>query len=543
MHAWNEVYWRALGFPSRRRAFPGHTNSEVLVEGQWRTFDTDMAGLIFTADGKVAGYDDIIRDLSLIDRPSAPWPKYPFAWPGDFNAMKRGWQQVAAGGRWYSMYGGGYAAHPGVVHLRRGETLTRFFGPDAFGDASRRRFWHRQPGGPQRDWTFVNGGEPHHDGPDSNCRGQVAYGNALFEYSPNLASESFREGIVQQEAIEVTPRGLRATGDAGSVTFEHFSPYVICGDPLDDRDPMTGPATDGFVISAAGDAPLQVFVSPDQGQTWQEVPDQEGQGQRDATELVKGRYGWQVRVVWPAGATLKSLRFVTTCQLSQALYPRLRAGGSRVMWRAANRAVVPVLPRLEDEAATIAFAEVRDLRSSNLQFRGRSANEPRAYQVLGPRPASVVFRIESPAPLVGLSAAARVTIRSPTPPGADFALSWAPSAAAEWTRFAQFTPPADNEYSSGWVAGHVDDLPGEPESALVRVDLNGGGSVTGLITAELYGLRRTAAPSAAEVTWGWSENGDDREHVWTVPAGAMSSEEVVPTGPAIVDRFVRIHVP
>src|SRR5690242_5053091 len=28
VHAWNEAYWRALGFQARRRAFPGHTNSE-----------------------------------------------------------------------------------------------------------------------------------------------------------------------------------------------------------------------------------------------------------------------------------------------------------------------------------------------------------------------------------------------------------------------------------------------------------------------------------------------------------------------------------
>ena len=74
VHAWNEVYWRALGFPARRRAFPGHTNSEVFVDGAWRAFDTDMAGIVFNLDGTVAGYDHISRDLSLVDRPMPPWP-------------------------------------------------------------------------------------------------------------------------------------------------------------------------------------------------------------------------------------------------------------------------------------------------------------------------------------------------------------------------------------------------------------------------------------------------------------------------------------
>src|SRR5690606_13513733 len=64
------------------------------------------------------------------------------AWPGDFNAMKKGWQQVAAGGNWYSMYNGGYAAQPGIIHLRKGETFTRYDDPDHYGGPFKRRFWH-----------------------------------------------------------------------------------------------------------------------------------------------------------------------------------------------------------------------------------------------------------------------------------------------------------------------------------------------------------------------------------------------------------------
>ncbi len=29
VHSWNEPYWRALGMAARRRAFPGHTNSDL----------------------------------------------------------------------------------------------------------------------------------------------------------------------------------------------------------------------------------------------------------------------------------------------------------------------------------------------------------------------------------------------------------------------------------------------------------------------------------------------------------------------------------
>jgi hypothetical protein len=123
VHAWNEPYWKALGMNARRRAFPGHTNSEIEYDGGWHAFDTDMAGLIFRKDGVVAGYADVIADSSLAAHAKPPLPCYPFAWPGDLEVMQRGWREVAKGGSWYSMYHSGYAAHPGVVHLRMGRRL------------------------------------------------------------------------------------------------------------------------------------------------------------------------------------------------------------------------------------------------------------------------------------------------------------------------------------------------------------------------------------------------------------------------------------
>ena len=62
------------------------------------------------------------------------------------------------------MYNAGYAAQPGIVQLRSGETFTRYFDRDHFGGPEQRRFWHNQKGGPFRDWTFVNMGTPEHNG-------------------------------------------------------------------------------------------------------------------------------------------------------------------------------------------------------------------------------------------------------------------------------------------------------------------------------------------------------------------------------------------
>lgn len=541
VHAWNEVYWRALGMPARRRAFPGHTNSEVLVDGKWRAFDTDMAGIVFNRDGSVAGYDDVAKDLTLLDLPKPPWPRYPFAWPGDFETMRSGWKQVAAGGKWYSMYASGYAGQPAVVHLRRGETFTRYFDPDAFGGPANRRFWHRQAGGPNRLWTFANEGTPFHDGPKSNCRGQTTYGNAVFDYIPDLTDDSFREGATELISVEPSATGLRADeGQPATVVFEHFSPYVICGDPVDDEDPLQHKATNGMVVTGTSKGEIRARVSADQGQSWHELPIQSGELRWDLTEYVKGCYGWKLKLEWFGDAQLGTLQMTTTCQMSQAIYPRLKPGGSTVTFRSAGRAVVPVLPRLEDETATIQNFEDRARRSANLDFVGRRPGQRAAYIVRGPQPASVVFRIDSPATLVGLSAAARFTVRSPSPPGAEYGLQWSVDNGATWHRLGQVTLPADNEFSSGWVYGQADGIAGDMRSALIRVDLNGGGYQTGLITAELYGLRKTGSPAAATVTYGWMEGGRMREHSFQVPAGMTTATSHVPTGQTIRDRFVRI---
>ena len=212
VHAWNEVYWRAAGYESRRRAFPGHSNSEVFVAGRWRMYDTDMAGVVLDRDGSVAGYAEIAADLELLERDQGGLPRYPFAWPADFKTMKAGWQQVAAGGNWYKLYFGGYAAQPAVVHLRSGESMTRYAHPDAFGGAEKRRFWHQQPGGPSRLWTFANQGEPEHRGDQANCRGRTSYGNAVFDYRPNLTKESCWQGTTgNHQDLAVTPAGLQSS--------------------------------------------------------------------------------------------------------------------------------------------------------------------------------------------------------------------------------------------------------------------------------------------------------------------------------------------
>jgi hypothetical protein len=547
VHSWNEAYWMALGTPARRRAFPGHVNSEIFYNGGWHAFDTDMAGLLYRPDGQVAGYDDIRRDPKLAIAARPPLPCYPFAWPSDFQTMKAGWEEIARGGDWYALYNGGYAALPGIVHLRSGETFTRWFDRDHWGGPEKRRFWHNLPGGPFRNWTFVNRGEPEHRGPESNSRGNASYCNGEFVYRPDLASERYREGVhAQSDNVvrrEKPPRLASGDGKEASIAFFHFSPYVICGDPADDANPMTGPASEGVVVSGETAGEVSIDASADGGQTWQVAGAVTGEFRRDLTDLVKGRYGWLIRFRWRGDAGLHRLQFNTTTQVSQTIYPRLKAEGCDVTYRCAARGVTPIRPNFGLPEVQIVAMEAKELRSPNVAYLGRGQKSRLAYQVQGAKPGEIVFRVASPRPLLEIAAAARYSVRSPSPPECDFHLDVSTDGGRAWRRFAESDVPTDNEFSSGWVYGKTDVASANVNEALVRVHLYAGGYPTGLIDAEFFGIHQTPPPQPLELTYGWREDGQSKTHREAVPAGAAEHRFHIPTAKSIADEFVRLAAP
>lgn len=548
VHAWNEPYWKALGMNARRRAFPGHVNSEIEYGGAWHAFDTDMAGLVFRRDGLVAGYDDLIKDPKLADNGRTPLPCYPFAWPGDFEGMKQGWQQIAKGGNWYKMYHSGYAAQPGIVRLRSGETFTRYFNRDHFGGPGKRRFWHHLPGGPQRNWTFVNMGPPEHRGSESNSRGNASYANAEFVYRPDLSSQRWLEGAVEHtDTLSSGPKSprLHGAGEKCQVTFDHFSTYVICGDPTDDANPMTGPATGGLVVSGKSVGPVYLEVSPDQGQSWSQPREVQNAFEVDLTNDVKGRYGWQVRLTWQGAGGLDELQFTTVAQVAQTIYPRLKPGGSTVVYRAGSRGVTPLLPHFGENEEPIARYEARELRSANVAYKGRGANSRLAYEVRGNKPGSVAFRVHTPGRLLEVCAAARFPIRVPPPEGAAFSLELSTDGGRQWRTLAKPEIPADNEYSSGWMYGAAKMTGAERniDQALVRANFFGGGYQTGLMAAEIYGIYDTPSLQDLTVTYAWKENGAIKTHREPIPAGLAEHRFQVPTGSTIVDESIRIEAP
>ena len=545
VHAWNETYWKAMGFAARRREFPNHINSEIQYDGAWHAFDTDMAGLVFRPDGVVAGYDDIQKNPSLVDKRNYPLPHYPFAWPSDFKTMKAGWQEVAKRKKWYRLYNGGYATHPGIVDLRPGESFTRWYDRDHFGGINKRRFWQNHKDGPFRQWTYFGNGTPFHKEGEANARGKASYCNVEFIYEPPLHKDTWREGIshltknVGQRSA--SPKLHSMDGKTASVTFRHFSPYVICGDPVDDKNPMSAEATDGLVMTGNSVGIVKCEVSADEGQTWAKVPLQPEEFQVDFTEFVKGRYGWQVRFSWSEDSGLDALKFTTTTQVCQSMYPHLTPNGCDVEYRSAPRRVVAVLPNFgQPEEAVDAFEE-RSLRSMNLEYKPRSRQSRYAYQATDRNPASVVFKVMAPTKLTEVRAAVRYQVPVPPPPGCSFQLQLSTDKGKSWKEFAVADIPSDNEFSSGWLSGNADVSSNNTNNALVKFVMHTPGRRAAVIDAQLYGIHETPRSPIVAVNYGWIENKKLKTHSTRIEPNAKSARFRVPTGDNIMDSFVQIH--
>lgn len=59
----------AAGYQTRIWALSGHVVPEILVDGQWRMYDPDLAVYYHARDGGVAGVEELMADTSLITAP------------------------------------------------------------------------------------------------------------------------------------------------------------------------------------------------------------------------------------------------------------------------------------------------------------------------------------------------------------------------------------------------------------------------------------------------------------------------------------------
>jgi hypothetical protein len=493
----------------------GHNSFEVFLKGgpygtgKWVLLDHDISTVIFNAQGTcLLSIAEVQKDWKrLVDRKTAPERQH--GWlvcglhPDDGSVYQR--YDVAE-------YLAGYSGAVPMVHLRRGETLRRYFQP-GLEDGKTFVFWGRNYNagipGPERSLTWVNQPEKMYGSREGTRHqpGQARFANAVYTYRPDFTGSDYREGVVAE--------------DDRQVTLEFYTPYIIGATPTSDKawgiyEPG---CRNGLVLHGQFDGLLS--LSTDQGATWHECG--KFQDGMDLTDRVKGRRQYFLRVHAPAKALKKSgLTITTVCQANSSILPRLKDNGTKVDFAASGQAVASAGPNVKQAQAHL--------------VAGKFGSPAATMQVATPRQESIV----------AVYAAAHLQSGNPPRPEVKYQIdlsidegkSWKPLV-KDWTIPRQGDEPKDFwSQSFCWGSGPIES--GSASKVRVRFHNSGGRN---LARCEVHLVYRSAGSDGTKVTYDWIDDGGPHRasHVFSADARKTPGAWTVPTGKKVQTRWVELE--
>jgi hypothetical protein len=328
--------YNKAGMKARLRWLPYHEVAEVWFDNRWNYLDTDMFGYVFMDDGNtIAGVDDLIRDADLFTRQkNPPEPYFPFDKKSDMASVFRN----SYNRKNYHPYSDTHLMRLG---LRTGETVRMYYRPQD-------RYYLRE-GLPENLGTVWRGywteGAVRKGSLAWTDESPATYGNALFEYNPDLKSEAFRKQNPRWKDVKLcegkgTPVLCAEPASIASLEVEVNTPWVIAGllnDLADFTDNSDGARVSGEFWRITPNDRNVIYLSLDGGRSWKEVWRNRLLGaipfQVDLTTLVEGYSSYRLRFEWTdysrsGKAGIGSLALRTWTQLSPMALPRLESGNN-----------------------------------------------------------------------------------------------------------------------------------------------------------------------------------------------------------------------
>lgn len=498
----------------------GHNSFEVFLTGgpygagKWALLDHDISTVIFDATGKsLLSIPEVKSDRKrLTDRKHAP-------------EKQHGWLVCglhAEDGGVYDDYNtaeylAGYAGPPPIVHLRRGETLRRYFQP-GLEDGKTFVFWGRnyQAGGipgPERPQTWVNQPEAMHGSKNGTGFkvGRARYANAVYTYRPDFTAGTYREGVIEESEQQVT--------------FELYTPYIIGATPPNDKPWGVYDAGGRNGLVLRGKADCTVSLSVDQGRTW--VDAGKFSDGLDLTDHVKGRRQYWLRLNTGAKALAAGgLTITTVCQANGAIFPRLKDDGTKVQFAASHRAVVSAGPNKEQAKTHV--------------IKGGFDTPAVTMEVPIPRRLTPV----------AVYAAGQVASGNPPSPDIKYRIEYSADAGKSWQFVQDWSIPRRGEepkdfWSQSFCYGFADipapaPRPGAPDperTVQVRFTNTGGKKY---LRAELHAVYRTPSIDSTRVTYDWTDAGGSRRES-RVFAAPNSTPWEIKTGKNVQTRWVEME--
>jgi hypothetical protein len=492
----------------------GHNTFEVFLTGgpygtgKWALLDHDLSTVVYDPEGKrLLGMREVAADWKrLTDRGFKRDRQHGWLICGLHPQDNASYAQYAV-----AEYLPGYAGPPPMVHLRRGETFRRYLEP-GLADGKTFVFWGRNYNtagvpGPERSITWVNQ-------PDAMYRskagagykpGQARFANAVYTYTPDFSSKDYQEGVISE--------------DASQVTFEFRTPYIIAATPASTKEwGIYEPGCkNGLVVRGNGDA--TVSVSVDRGQSWS--PAVKLAESPDLTDCVKGFRQYWLRV--NAGAKALAgcgLTITTVCQANGSTMPRLKDGGSTVTFAASGRSVVSAGPTL-----ALAKAHVVD---------GGFGTPRVTLELATPRAE----------PVAAIYAAAHLNSGNPPDSKVKYQIEWSADGGKswalivrDWTVHRQGDEPRDFwSQSLCWGSREID----RTDVTKVRVRFrNDGGKA--IARAEVHLTYGVPTHDVTEVSFAWADDAGEHtgKHVFT--GSADEKPWPVPTGKGVRTKWVEFR--
>lgn len=403
-----------------------------------------------------------------------------------------------------------------MVHLRRGESLRRYLLP-GLEDGSTFVFWGRNYNtagipGPERSRTWVNQPERMYLSREGAGYqpGQARFANAVYIYQPDFRSADYREGVVEE--------------DARQITFDFSTPYIIAATPPNDAPwgIYDDGCRNGLVVQ--GQADCEVAVSVDRGQTWISC----GRLEReiDLTDHAKGHRQYRLRFSLPDGhpqpisnaLASAGLKITTVCQTNSSTIPRLRDGGTEIEFLATGRATMSVGPTLPQSRAHLVSG------GFNTPSVTLAAAPPRGR------------------PAVAIHAAAHVQSSNPPNPEIAYAIDYSTDAGETWHAVVKdwrITRRGDEPkefWSQSFCWGEIELDEPTSETIQVRFHNNGGKAYA---RAEVHLVYEPPSQDATEVRFAWTDDSGDHvaSHVFASTPGRPETWKLA-TGAQTQTRWV-----
>jgi hypothetical protein len=490
----------------------GHNSFEVFLkggaygEGRWVLLDHDISTIVYDPAGsRLLSIPEVKADLkNFVDRSYLPEKQH--GWlvcglaAGDGSVYKR--YDVAE-------YLPGYAGPPPIVHLRRGETMRRYFEP-GLENGKTFVFWGRNYNtagipGPERSLTWVNQPEKMHGSKDGtgHHEGQARYSNVVYIYHPDFRSNDYQEGMIEQTA--------------NYMTFEFYTPYIIAATPPNNKDwgIYDLGCRNGLIVRGLGDT--RVEVSPDQGTHWFSG---ELSPELDLTDFVKGHRQYWLRF-WASPNDLAKARIEiqTVCQAAIGVLPRLKEDGATVSYESSGRGIVSAGPNLTQAKPHIVAGKF-DSPQVTLELatpHGEEALEiyTAAHVASGNPPTSdIKYQIEY---------------------SIDASKTWKP-VVKDWTVPRQGEEPKDF-WSQSMCYGSTK-IEGDTAKVLVRFRNSGGRNY---LRAEAHLVYRARGADAVNVTYFWTDSRGEHIESRRIGAGRQTDKWTLRTASNVRNRWVEIE--